>query len=444
MKASSHFRRSALARASVAALLTATTLTVAGPAAATFPEQPAGSAGGQWTRLFTDEFSGGSLDLTKWQPNWFGANDASITKGANSAESACMDPANVTVSSGEAHLALTTQTTTCNSVSQPRRGALIQTAADGLDWAPAADCNDECYFEARIKLPATANYVRNWPAFWTNGATATWPQGGENDIMENLGDASTTGDVQSVIHYYDGSTWSEDPASQTSFRDGGWHTYGSQWSADGHVRWYFDGTLIGTVTGAESWDPHYMILDYTTGTYGGPIAAGNTMDVDYVRVWGQYEPLAGNLISENHESFETSVGSWFAGNANTVISRQTTQAYTGGASMRVRSCGSGNIHAGLTTILVQPNTQYTVSFWAKTSQTGWTARAALDFYTGAGAGSYISSSAGTGVALTADTWTFVTRTFTTPANAGEVRLFAGQSTATAINQDLFIDSVYLG
>ena len=56
---------------------------------------------GNWNLIFADEFSGGTLDLTKWRPNWLGPSDTSITKPVNSAEVNCYDPQQVTVQNGE-------------------------------------------------------------------------------------------------------------------------------------------------------------------------------------------------------------------------------------------------------------------------------------------------------------------------------------------------------
>src|SRR6185437_5650008 len=43
---------------------------------------PSWSPGGSWTLVFDDEFTGTSLDTTKWQPGWFGSSG--ITPPVNS------------------------------------------------------------------------------------------------------------------------------------------------------------------------------------------------------------------------------------------------------------------------------------------------------------------------------------------------------------------------
>src|ERR1035437_5379606 len=53
--------------------------------------QPIGPIG-SWNMKFDDEFNAGSLDLTKWQPNWNGDSVTAITRPATSTERACYDP----------------------------------------------------------------------------------------------------------------------------------------------------------------------------------------------------------------------------------------------------------------------------------------------------------------------------------------------------------------
>ena len=54
--------------------------------------------------VFRDDFNGTTLDLTKWQPNWLGANNSTITPPVNGAELSCYDPSQVSVAGGYLHL----------------------------------------------------------------------------------------------------------------------------------------------------------------------------------------------------------------------------------------------------------------------------------------------------------------------------------------------------
>ena len=84
---------------------------------------------------------------------------------------------------------------------------------------------------ARIKLTAGAGL---WPAFWTLG-TGRWPDTGEMDIMENVGDPTWT---NFALHGpgYSGNT---PLVSRQHFSRGGditgWHVYSMDWTQDSLV-----------------------------------------------------------------------------------------------------------------------------------------------------------------------------------------------------------------
>src|SRR5262245_45087356 len=84
---------------------------------------------------------------------------------------------------------------------------------------------------ARIKLTAGAGL---WPAFWTLG-TGRWPDTGEMDIMENVGDPTWT---NFALHGpgYSGNT---PLVSRQHFSGGGdiagWHIYSMDWTTDSLV-----------------------------------------------------------------------------------------------------------------------------------------------------------------------------------------------------------------
>lgn len=155
-------------------------------------------------------------------------------------------------------------------------------------------------------------------------------------------------------------------------------------------------------------------------------------------------PLRNNLLSYNHESVETNIGSWFANNGNTTLTRDTAQAFEGAASQKLASVAAGNISSGLTGILVQPGRTFTISCWVWTSTASLTSRIDVDWYTGNGAGSYISTSSTANIAIPTSTWTLVSMVATSPATAGEARLFVGQATATGAGQVMFVDSAFVG
>ncbi len=84
---------------------------------------------------------------------------------------------------------------------------------------------------ARIKLTAGTGL---WPAFWVLGA-GRWPDTGEMDIMENVGDPSWT----NVALHGPGYSGNTPLVKRRSFPAGqditGWHVYSMEWTTDGFV-----------------------------------------------------------------------------------------------------------------------------------------------------------------------------------------------------------------
>ncbi len=156
-------------------------------------------------------------------------------------------------------------------------------------------------FEARMKLPRGKGV---WPAFWMLGQNfpaTDWPDCGEIDVMENIGDEP------SICH---GTTHGPGPASyvdvgltgQVTLPGGkaladDFHVYTAEWEASA-VRFYFDGALYKTVTSKDLpsgakwvWDhSFFVLLNFAVGGDwpGSPDASTKwpqTMEVDYVRVY---------------------------------------------------------------------------------------------------------------------------------------------------------------
>ena len=155
-------------------------------------------------------------------------------------------------------------------------------------------------FEARMQLPAGKGI---WPAFWMLGdnvASVGWPQTGEIDILEAIGDPQT---IYSTLHGpgYSGahglSTKYPLPLGQAI--NSAFHVYAVEW-APNDIKFFFDDNLIAERTPADvpagsAWvydHPFFMILNLAIG--GG--FPGNPDDttvfpqqvlVDYVRVYSK-------------------------------------------------------------------------------------------------------------------------------------------------------------
>jgi beta-glucanase (GH16 family) len=151
------------------------------------------------------------------------------------------------------------------------------------------------HVEARIKMSRGQGM---WPAFWLLGddiGSAGWPQCGEIDVMENIGNEPST--VHGTIHGpgYSGSGGIGAPFSIGGAFADDFHTFAVDW-APNSISWSVDGTVYQTRTpadlGGNRWvfdHPFFLILNLAVGGYwpGDPDGATpfpNTLTIDYVRV----------------------------------------------------------------------------------------------------------------------------------------------------------------
>ncbi len=158
-------------------------------------------------------------------------------------------------------------------------------------------------FEARIRIPVGQGI---WPAFWLLGNVIErigWPDGGEIDIMENIGREPAM--VHGTIHGpgYSGANGigSSYRLARGRFADE-FHVFAVEWEPQ-RIRFYVDDHLYGTQTPAElpagtKWvydHPFFVILDLAVGGEwpGNPdatITFPQKMLVDYVRVYKKLNP----------------------------------------------------------------------------------------------------------------------------------------------------------
>lgn len=153
-------------------------------------------------------------------------------------------------------------------------------------------------FEARMRLPLGKGI---WPAFWLLGgdiATVGWPQCGEIDVMENIGEPGVS---HSTLHgpgYSGGKAVTAQyalPAGEAL--DTSFHVYAVVW-APNDIRFLLDEELVAERTPADlpagtKWvfdHPFFIILNLAVGGDwpGYPDATTRfpqTMLVDYVRVY---------------------------------------------------------------------------------------------------------------------------------------------------------------
>ena len=151
-------------------------------------------------------------------------------------------------------------------------------------------------FEARIKLPRGQGI---WPAFWMLGSNfpnVGWPNCGEIDIMEYLGNQVST--VHGSIHgpgYSGGNAVSSSYTLSNTRFDTKFHVFAVEWTSSS-IKYYVDDDLYQIITpgsASGTWvfdNDFFMILNVAVGGNwpGAPNASTSfpqTMLIDYVRVY---------------------------------------------------------------------------------------------------------------------------------------------------------------
>jgi beta-glucanase (GH16 family) len=177
--------------------------------------------------IFFDDFSGPTLDRTKW-------NVIVTGRTVNNEQQAYVDsPDTIRFISGNAEGA-----TNGALVIEPRfRQGFMTPEGRPFDFISGRlESRGKVEFTygtaaARIKLTAGSGL---WPAFWLLG-TGRWPATGEIDIMENVGEPDWT---NIAIHGpgYSGNTPLYGRATLTPAADiSAWHVYSVDWSSDAIV-----------------------------------------------------------------------------------------------------------------------------------------------------------------------------------------------------------------
>jgi beta-glucanase (GH16 family) len=229
--------------------------------------------------VWSDEFDSTSLNLNKWSYQ-LGGN------GWGNGELQNYTDKNAEVSNGTLKITAKAESFQGNNYTSSR----IRSLGKG----------DIKYgrIEARMKLPIGKGI---WPAFWmmpTDNVYGGWPQSGEIDIMEYLGQQPAT--IYGTLHY--GRPWPNNSSTSQYFSTQGdklntdFHTYAIEWAATS-IKWFIDGYLFSTKTSANlgslPWvftERFHFILNVAVGGNwpGNPNATTifpQTFEIDYVRAY---------------------------------------------------------------------------------------------------------------------------------------------------------------
>jgi beta-glucanase (GH16 family) len=229
--------------------------------------------------VWSDEFDGASLDLTKWIYRGLGPRRGAV----NVKEAVTLD--------GQGHLVLTT-----SQVGDKIHTGMIATQGK-FERAYG-------YFECRVKLHRQPGH---WSAFWLQSPKLgsvvgdTKASGTEIDIFEFL--PLLPDKIQHTLHW-DGYGKDHKSAGHVSHNPGvgeGWHTFSLLWTPDEYV-FYVDGRETWrTQAGGACQVPLYIKLsdEAAFGGWAGDVRRADLPDdflVDYVRVYDLVDAATGQPV----------------------------------------------------------------------------------------------------------------------------------------------------
>jgi beta-glucanase (GH16 family) len=265
-----------------------------------------------WQLTWDDEFSGTSIDLTKWtfQTGGGGWGNGELEYYTN--PTVKTDNPNSFVSNGVLHI---------RAIKEDYLGSTWTSARMNSVFAQTYG-----RFELRAALPWGQGL---WPAWWMmprNSPYGGWSNCGEIDILETHGQHLY--DEWGTLHFGNPhAQTNHDPLVFTSPQHdaGDWHTYALEW-VPGEIRWYVDdycfeiqNATSGPGGGPAWWvnadkntfpapfdtsnSPFYMLLNLAVGGAwpGYPDSTTPTtadMLVDYVRVYQDAALLDSALTSD--------------------------------------------------------------------------------------------------------------------------------------------------
>jgi beta-glucanase (GH16 family) len=231
------------------------------------------------TTVFFDDFSGDTIDRAKWTVR---VSDGSVNdeQQAYIDSSATLHVAHGAEAEGAANGALVITPRFMPGVTN-RKGERFDFISGRLDTRGKVEFMHGTV-AARMKLPIGAGL---WPAFWILG-TGRWPDTGEIDVMENIGEGDW---VSAALHgpKYFGNT---PLVNRYYFRNGSdasaWHVYSVDWSS-GELVFRVDGDVAYRVTramvehhGPWAFDNNkFLILNLALG--GGYPASANSAKQPY-------------------------------------------------------------------------------------------------------------------------------------------------------------------
>ncbi len=228
---------------------------------------------------FSDDFTSGRLDPSKWTTCYSWAGPSGCTNFGNP-ELEWYVGSQAQVDHGALHLVATTSTV---SGLGPSGQAATYNYTSGMVSTAGRLEFTYGYVEVRAKLAGGRGL---WPALWLI-PTSTEPKG-EIDLVELLGQSPTVARLR--YHWRSSSGLDQQLGHDVTGPDwtAGWHTYAVLWEP-GLLIWYLDGVREWIATASVPNWPVYFVANLAVGGWAGP-PDGTTpfpasLDVASVRIW---------------------------------------------------------------------------------------------------------------------------------------------------------------
>lgn len=250
--------------------------------------RPVKADGSLWSCTFVDDFSGTSLDRTKWLPQ------QGFPTGVDGARACAVDDGTtIQVANGVLDLSVRklAEPMMCSSGSGPKEAQYSAATVSTYHLFS----QQYGRFEARMKNTATTAPGLQ-EAFWLwpddrVASTDIWPVAGEIDISETY---SKYYWLSIPFLHYSADALGPQPGVNTAWncvaQRGVWNTYRLDWTAT-RLEIYVNGVpCLVNVSGDKAFQKPYIAaftaaLGVTDNAYTGDAPIPATTSVDYIRVW---------------------------------------------------------------------------------------------------------------------------------------------------------------
>ena len=226
----------------------------------------AGPPSDDYKLVWSDDFDGQSLDLSKWGYRILGQRgDAVLVEDCVSLDD-------------DGHLVITTR----------KNGDQIETGMIGTEGKFETRFG---YFEARMKFQTELGH---WSAFWLQSST-----------MAKVGDPEVNGTEIDIIEFFSTDRQSmfsnihwngygdEHKKVGSQYKEpalaNGWHVVGLEWTPEEYI-FFLNGKEVWRTTEAVSHTKQYIILSLEVRKWAGDISKAKLPDnllIDYVRVYSK-------------------------------------------------------------------------------------------------------------------------------------------------------------